>query len=104
MINKEYWIYSEGNAGEAILARCEGKFIWLLTPLKSRPRVFVCFYLKMDVFKTRFQKGFTLSTRLRFHSGSRCPRANEINLKQICPSVLIGRECEYGRLLHYTTT
>ena len=25
MVNKEHWIYSEENAGEAILARCEGE-------------------------------------------------------------------------------
>ena len=25
MLNKEHWIYSEENAGEAILARCEGE-------------------------------------------------------------------------------
>ena len=25
MVNKEHWIYSDGNAGEAILAQCEGK-------------------------------------------------------------------------------
>ena len=24
MANSEYWIYSDGNAGQAILARCEG--------------------------------------------------------------------------------
>ena len=24
MVTKEYWIYSDGNSGEAILARCEG--------------------------------------------------------------------------------
>ena len=25
MVNKEHWIYSEENAAEAILARCEGE-------------------------------------------------------------------------------
>ena len=25
MVNKEHWIYSEENAGEAILAQCEGE-------------------------------------------------------------------------------
>ena len=44
-------MYSDGNAGEPILARCEGKFFLLTPPLKSRPRVFVFvrFCLKTEV-------------------------------------------------------
>ena len=29
MSNSEYWIYSDGNAGQAILARCEGTVFYV---------------------------------------------------------------------------
>ena len=31
MINSEYWIYSDGNDGKAILARCEGTVCIIFT-------------------------------------------------------------------------
>ena len=31
MVNKEHWIYTDGNAGEAILAPCEGATCFVLT-------------------------------------------------------------------------
>ena len=36
MTNSEYWIYSDGNAGQAILARCEGT---VFTPPPGRALV-----------------------------------------------------------------